>query len=82
MKEWFTAQDLARLVGMPAYPDGVRKKADREEWINQKKTSGKGLEYHISSLPLVTQQALAKQAASDLLQSNEPIVVAAKRVAA
>lgn len=35
MSTWFTAQGLAGLIGMPAYPDGVRKKAEREEWQSQ-----------------------------------------------
>ncbi len=81
-KEWFTAQDLAGLVGVPSTDRRVRSKAAVDGWQSRKRAGTKGLEYHISSLPLVTQQALAKQAASDLLQSNEPIVVAAKRVAA
>ncbi|MFQ2590405.1 DNA-binding protein [Aeromonas caviae] len=62
MSTWFTAQGLAGLIGMPAYPDGVRKKAEREEWQSRKREKGKGVEYHISSLPAETRRYLAEQA--------------------
>ncbi|MFQ2704558.1 DNA-binding protein [Aeromonas caviae] len=62
MSNWFTAQGLAGLIGMPAYPDGVRKKAEREEWQSRKREKGKGVEYHISSLPAETRRYLAEQA--------------------
>ncbi|MFQ1792651.1 DNA-binding protein [Aeromonas veronii] len=52
MSTWHTAQALAGLVGMPAYPDGVCKKAEREEWQSRKREKGKGAEYHIGSLPI------------------------------
>lgn len=41
------------------------KKADREDWKNRKRESGKGLEYHISSLPSETRAYLAKTMASE-----------------
>ncbi|WP_429118918.1 DNA-binding protein, partial [Aeromonas veronii] len=56
MSTWYTAQALAGLVGMPAYPDGVRKKAEREEWQSRKREKGKGAEYHIGSLPIETRR--------------------------
>lgn len=62
MSTWYTAQALAGLVGMPAYPDGVRKKAEREEWQSRKRGKGKGAEYHIGSLPIETRRYLAEQA--------------------
>ncbi|WP_339009621.1 DNA-binding protein [Aeromonas popoffii] len=62
MSTWYTAQALAGLAGMPAYPDGVRKKAEREEWQSRKREKGKGAEYHISSLPSETRRYLAEQA--------------------
>ncbi|AEB49280.1 DNA-binding protein [Aeromonas veronii] len=62
MSTWYTAQALAGLAGMPVYPDGVRKKAEREEWQSRKREKGKGAEYHISSLPSETRRYLAEQA--------------------
>lgn len=65
MSTWYTAQALAGLVGMPAYPDGVRKKAEREEWQSRKREKGKGAEYHIGSLPIETRRYLAERAVAE-----------------
>lgn len=65
MSTWYTAQALAGLAGMPAYPDGVRKKAEREEWLSRKREKGKGAEYHISSLPIETRRYLAERAVAE-----------------
>lgn len=65
MSSWYTAQVLAGLVGMPAYPDGVRKKAEREEWQSRKREKGKGTEYLISSLPAETRRYLAERAVAE-----------------
>ncbi len=65
MSTWYTAQALAGLAGMPTYPDGVRKKAEREEWQSRKREKGKGAEYHISSLPIETRRYLAERAVAE-----------------
>ncbi|MCH7371060.1 DNA-binding protein [Aeromonas sp. MR16] len=65
MSSWWTAQALAGLNGMPAYPASVRKKAEREEWQSRDREQGKGLEYHISSLPAETRRYLAEQAVAE-----------------
>ena len=57
-KEWFSASDLASIPGVPGTSRGINKKAEREEWQARKRQKGKGLEYHISSLPPETQAAL------------------------
>lgn len=59
--QWHTAQQLAGLPGMPRTSDGVRFKATNEKWDCRKKQSGKGLEYHINSLPEKTQAYLVQQ---------------------
>lgn len=79
-KEWFTANELAGLDGLPTSARRVRSKAENECWISRKRTKGKGLEFHIDSLPLATQQALAKKAAEDIV--NSPIGHQAKAAAA
>ncbi|PKL41776.1 MAG: hypothetical protein CVV42_21100 [Candidatus Riflebacteria bacterium HGW-Riflebacteria-2] len=60
-KEWFASVELA--VGLPKMPltrYGVVKKAKREGWKSRKRQGrGGGLEYHISSLPHVTQEYLS-----------------------
>lgn len=65
MNEWFSASDLAGVKGMPSSPQGVNKKARQELWQKQQQIGkqGKAFEYHISSLPPETQQALRLQAA-------------------
>ncbi|WP_111747641.1 DNA-binding protein [Salinisphaera orenii] len=62
ISEWFTASDLAGLPKMPATDRGVRKAAVRESWQSRKCEIGKGLEYHIDSLPSETRTAIAAQA--------------------
>jgi len=60
MNEWFSALELAGLEGMPLTVSAVIRKARKGQWNSQKRQGrGGGLEYHISSLPKETQQALA-----------------------
>lgn len=58
MKEWYTAKELAGMVGVPSTERRVRTKAEREGWISRKRPKGKGREYHISSLPQETRKLL------------------------
>ncbi|MFM4963763.1 DNA-binding protein [Aeromonas bivalvium] len=81
MSTWYTAQALAGLLGMPAYPDGVRKKAEREEWQSRKREKGKGAEYHISSLPAETRRFLAEQAVAEQGQAVTDHSAGAKAMA-
>ncbi|AGH38988.1 Transposase [Bibersteinia trehalosi USDA-ARS-USMARC-189] len=68
MKEWFSANELSGITGMPSSPQGVNKKAQREGFQKQQKigTQGKAYEYHITSLPAETQQALRLEEARAL----------------
>lgn len=65
MNEWFSANDLAGLKGMPSSPQGVNKKARLEQWQKQQQNGkqGKAYEYHLHSLPPETQQQLRLNAA-------------------
>lgn len=58
--EWLTGKELAGLPSMNKTADGVRRQAKRENWTTRKKPTGKGLEYHIESLPPETQIAIAR----------------------
>jgi putative transposase len=58
---WYCAQDLAGIPGMPGKERGIRKKANREHWESRHREAGKGLEYHIDSLPPETQAHLRAQ---------------------
>ncbi|MEA1989013.1 MAG: DNA-binding protein, partial [Pseudomonadota bacterium] len=70
-KQYFNAQELAGLPGMPSTVRGVRLKADKESWTKQKKAKGKGFEYYISSLPEQTRAYLAQQAAEEIAQASK-----------
>lgn len=80
-KEWYSAQELSLLSGLPTTPYGIRKKAESEGWNSRKKERGKGLEYHIASLPLETRQSLARQSAEAIAQSTAPTIMAGRAVA-
>ncbi len=53
VQEWFTAADLEslRLPGLPAHRNVITRKAGAEGWRRRKAASGRGYEYHFSSLP-------------------------------
>ncbi|WP_419843599.1 transposase domain-containing protein [Actinobacillus pleuropneumoniae] len=65
MKEWFLAKELVGIGGLPNHATNVTRQAKKQNWEARaaKGVKGGGLEYHISSLPLETQQALRLQAA-------------------
>lgn len=80
-KEWFTPTELAGLPGLPSTDRNVRTKAQKELWKSQKRTKGKGSEYHISSLPLETRSYLQKMMVSKLAKSDKATQEAVKDVA-
>ena len=53
MKAWYTAQELslARLPDLPETVSAIIRRAKKAVWQFQNRAFGKGLEYHISSLP-------------------------------
>lgn len=61
MKQWYTADELAGLEGMPSSARRVRSKAENERWEHQSRAFGKGYEFSLASLPKATQQALRDQ---------------------
>jgi transposase InsO family protein len=61
-QEWYTAREISGLPGMPQSISATIRKAKRENWQSRQRAGrGGGLEYHISSLPKETRQALAKE---------------------
>lgn len=62
MLEWYPVKNLVGLPGMPGTERGVHKKAASENWQKREKPHGKGWEYHVSSLPTLTRDHLAKKA--------------------
>lgn len=61
MKEWYSAGELTGLPGLPSTDRRVRSTAERDTWKSRKRQRGKGLEYHLSSLPPIAQAALLKR---------------------
>ncbi|AIK14233.1 DNA-binding protein [Pectobacterium atrosepticum] len=65
LNEWFSASELAGLPGLPGDKSSVNRKANKEEWRKRQKKGVKGVafEFHISSLPMETQEALGVETA-------------------
>jgi hypothetical protein len=83
MREWFATSDLAGLPGLPGTRQGVLQAAKRQQWKSRRRWKGKGLEYHISSLPLKTRAALgdfgdALSAASDQPPASRLVILLAR----
>lgn len=59
-KEWFSANELKDLEGLPNSPQGINKRARTQNWKKREKdgVQGGALEYHYSSLPLDVQRQL------------------------
>jgi putative transposase len=61
-KEWFSTQELVGAIGIPGTDRGIRDRAARDGWKTRKRSVGKGFEYHLSSLPEITQAWLISKA--------------------
>jgi len=65
VKEWFAANEVAGLAGMPGTVQAVNMRARREGWQGRKREGrGGGNEYHIDSLPEATRYALTPEPAA------------------
>ncbi|MBC3251525.1 hypothetical protein BFS14_24910 [Serratia fonticola] len=62
-KEWFTASELKEKGELGSSPQGINKRAREQNWRWQRRFGKQGVtkEYHISSLPLSTQNELYPQ---------------------
>uniref|UniRef100_A6W3I3 HTH Mu-type domain-containing protein n=1 Tax=Marinomonas sp. (strain MWYL1) TaxID=400668 RepID=A6W3I3_MARMS len=71
-KEWFTAAELAGQKGMPAHATNVTRKAKSQNWEYRQITGLRGVnfEYHASSLPQETQEALGLEGVSKPVQAE------------
>jgi len=74
MREWFTAQTLASMPGVPGSDRRVRSRAEKDGWKSRPREVGKGFEYHISSLPAETQAHIRREASKRSIEAinNEP----------
>ena len=59
---WFSTEELLGVGGLPASRAGIYKQAITTNWIKRQRSNTKGVtfEYHISSLPQLTQIALQR----------------------
>ncbi|MGR6871212.1 Mu transposase C-terminal domain-containing protein [Pseudomonas sp. HK3] len=76
MTEWFTAQDLAGVLKIS--DRGVRKKASTEGWVSRSKATGKGQEYHLSSLPDAAKTKLISNSVKESTAGAKGIKLAKK----
>ncbi|CAM3912646.1 DNA-binding protein [Serratia silvae] len=62
-KAWFTAEELKNKGELGSSPQGINKRAREKNWLWQRRYGKQGVtkEYHISSLPLSTQNELYPQ---------------------
>lgn len=58
MRNWYTAQELAGLPGVPGTARNVKAMADRQGWEGQRRLGTKAIEYAFAVLPPETQAAL------------------------
>ena len=67
IKDWYTAQELTGLPGMPGNDRGVRKWVEKNLPVARTKVRGKGMEYAFKSLPAETQAHLTQEAVDGAL---------------
>ncbi|AZC67402.1 DNA-binding protein [Pseudomonas chlororaphis] len=58
MRNWFTAQELTGLPGLPGTARNIKAMAARERWEGQGRLGSKAIEYRFAALPEETQAAL------------------------
>lgn len=67
---WYNSKEIAGLPGVPDTRQNVKIKAKREDWESRMRNKkGGGVEYHINSLPEITQKHLIAQ--NHLLEQKE-----------
>lgn len=69
IKDWYTAQELAGLPGMPETYSAVIRWAKKNLALSRGKLRGKGLEYAFKCLPAETQAHLTKLAVDEVKAS-------------
>ena len=65
MRNWFTAQELAGLPGLPSTVRAIQLKAQRDRWEGQRRLGSKAIEYAFAVLPPETQAALLAAQVND-----------------
>ncbi|MDO6528093.1 DNA-binding protein [Motilimonas sp. 1_MG-2023] len=76
MTDWYSATDLEGVPGMAKNARNIRLRATKEGWQSRPKAKGKGLEYHIASLPYETKAHLSAAKLNSNLPASEMEVIA------
>lgn len=81
MRNWYTAQELAGLPGLPGTARNVKLAAERAGWEGQRRLGSKAIEYAFAVLPKETQAALiaASVAAAQPAPAAETLPIIAER---
>lgn len=79
MRNWYTAQELAGLPGMPGTAHGVRKLAQRSDWTGQRRAGSKAIEHPFAELPTTTQAALIEASVGSAEPSPENASICVER---
>ena len=86
MRNWYTAQELAGLPGLPSTAQGVRKAAQRGNWQSQSRPGSKATEYAFASLPPEVQAALIVKVVGSVqstsITEQQPIIAERDAVSA
>lgn len=81
MRNWYTAQELAGLPGLPGTARNVKAMAERLGWEGQRRLGSKAIEYAFAVLPKETQAALLAAQVNDE-PTTTPVTVTAPAPAA
>ncbi|WP_454840965.1 DNA-binding protein [Pseudomonas hormoni] len=73
MRNWYSAQELAGLPGLPGTARNVKAMAAREHWEGQTRLGSKAIEYSFAILPKITQAALIAASVAEV--ESQPVVV-------
>lgn len=73
MRNWFTAQELAGLPGMPGTARNVKALASRCHWEGQGRLGSKAVEYRFAALPPETQAALIAASITEAAPVPSPV---------
>ncbi|CAM3601448.1 DNA-binding protein [Rouxiella silvae] len=79
-QEWFSAKELINFTGLPSTTQGVHNMARRQNWLRRRRfgVQGRGVEYHVESLPVkaASKLALNEQSAEYLYSTfQDPLAI-------
>lgn len=79
-REWFSAKELIGFPGLPTSTQGIHSMARRQNWVKRRRlgVQGRGVEYHVDSLPIKTVSNLMmhEQSAEYLYSSyQDPLAI-------